>query len=82
MTMYVTDKETLTQDGVRAEGHHLRKKYCSSRKLKDRIPPSPFYETNVMPISKQTENIREKKLPISIVNTDAKILFLKKVLVN
>ena len=41
MTMYVTDKETLTkmvkvvtQDGVTVGGYHLRKKYCSSRKLK------------------------------------------------
>lgn len=34
MTMYVTDKETLTQDGVTAKGHDLRKKYCSSRKMK------------------------------------------------
>ena len=66
--MYVTDKETLTkmvklvtQDGVTVEGYHLRKKYCSSRKTEDRIPPNPFSETNVMPISKPNRKYKGEK---------------------
>lgn len=59
MTMYATDKKTLTQDGVRAEGHHLRKKYCSSRKLK--IEYLLIHSMKPIPISKQDRKYTGEK---------------------